>query len=126
MMTRLVRDLGLDPNRARDPELMLDMGEKTCNVFHVPEALDSPYVPAQEQFVRPFGIRSVLGFGGLLGRQDLYVVIVFAKAPIPRGCASLFRAISHSAKLALQPLRSELLDAGAQASLRVVADEPGA
>ncbi|HEY4025577.1 MAG TPA: GAF domain-containing sensor histidine kinase, partial [Candidatus Dormibacteraeota bacterium] len=91
MLTRLVRDLGLDPNRVRDPELMLDIGEKTCNVFHVPEARDSPYVPAQEEFVRPFGIRSVLGFGGLLGRQDLYAVIIFAKAPIPRASAALFR-----------------------------------
>jgi signal transduction histidine kinase len=124
MLTRLVRDLGLDPRRARDPELMLDMGEKTCNVFHVPEARDSPYVPAQEEFVRPFGIRSVLGFGGLLGREDLYVVVVFARAPISRACAALFRAISHSTRMALQPLESDLLGASAPTGLRVVPDEP--
>jgi signal transduction histidine kinase len=123
MLTRLVRDLGLDPRRARDPELMLDMGEKTCNVFHVLDARDSPYVPAQEEFVRPFGIRSVIGFGGLLGREDLYVVVVFAKAPISRACAALFRAISHSARMALQPLESDLLGASAPTGLRVVADE---
>ncbi|HEY4025040.1 MAG TPA: hypothetical protein VGO86_01310, partial [Candidatus Dormibacteraeota bacterium] len=80
--------------------------------------------PAQEEFVRPFGIRSVLGFGGLLGRQDLYAVIIFAKAPIPRASAALFRAIAHSAKAALQPLESELLGASAPAGLHVVDDDP--
>jgi signal transduction histidine kinase len=125
MLTRLVRDLGLDPGRAGDPELMLDMGERSCNVLHVPEARDSPYVPAQEEFVRPFGIRSVLGFGGLLGRQDLYVVIVFAKAPIPRSAAALFRAIAHSVRMALQPLESDLLGASPPTGLHLVADEPG-
>jgi signal transduction histidine kinase len=124
MLTRLVRDLGLDPQHARDPELMLDMGERSCNVLHVPEARDSPYVPAQEEFVRPFGIRSVLGFGGLLGRQDLYVVIVFARAPIPRSAAALFRAIAHSARMALQPLESDLLGASPPTGLHVLAEEP--
>jgi signal transduction histidine kinase len=107
MVTRLVRDLGLDAGRAREPELFLDLVEKTCNVFHVPEALGSPYVPDQEEFVRPHGIASVLGFGGLLAPMDLYVVIVFSKAPITRGGARLFRAISHSVKLALQPLAGQ-------------------
>ena len=107
MVTRLVRDLGLDAGRAREPELFLDLVEKTCNVFHVPNAQGSPYVPDQEDFVRPYGIASVLGFGGLLGPMDLYVVIVFSKAPITRGWAGLFRAISHSVKLALQPLAGQ-------------------
>lgn len=121
MITRLVRDLGLDPNRARDPELFLDLLEKTCNVFHVPEARGSTYVPDQDGFVRPFGIKSVLGFGGVLARHDLYVVIIFSKAPIPRGCATLFRAISHNAKLVLQRFaQPEPLEIDQQPELRVL------
>src|SRR5205807_2093968 len=103
----LVKDLGIDPNRARNPELFLDMSDKTCNVFHVGEALNSPYVPEQDEFVRPFGIQSVLGFGGLLGPGDLYAVIAFSTAPIPRSTAVLFRAISHSARLALTPFAAQ-------------------
>jgi signal transduction histidine kinase len=114
MIVRLVRDLGLDRGRARDPDLFLDMTERTCNVFHVPEAVDSPHVPAQEEFVRPYGIESVLGFGGILAPRDLYVVILFSKAPIPRASASLFRAISHSAKLALQRFATEATPAATQ------------
>jgi signal transduction histidine kinase len=103
MMSRLVMDLGLDLGRVRDPELFVDLVERTCNVFHVPDARDSPYVPDQAEFVRPYGIRSVLGFGGVLAPMDVYVVIVFSRAPISRGGAGLFRAVSHSVKLALQP-----------------------
>ncbi|HSR25917.1 MAG TPA: GAF domain-containing sensor histidine kinase, partial [Candidatus Eisenbacteria bacterium] len=103
MMARLVKDLGLDASRVRDPELFLDLIEKTCNVFHVPDARNSPYVPDQDEFVRPYRIASVLGFGGILAPMDLYVVILFSKAPISRGGAGLFRAVSHSVKLGLQP-----------------------
>jgi signal transduction histidine kinase len=124
MMTRLVKDLGLDASRAREPELFIDLVEKTCNVFHVPDARDSPYVPDQEEFVRPHGIVSVLGFGGILAPMDLYVVIVFSRAPISRGAAGLFRAISHSAKLALQPFSVQngvpAARGASTASLRVV------
>ena len=103
MMARLVRDLGLDPARARDPDLFVDMVEKTCNVFHVPEARHSPYVPDQEEFVQPYGIASVLGFGGILAPMDFYAIVIFSTTPIHRSAAGLFRAISHTVKLALQP-----------------------
>ena len=118
MVAGLVRDMGVDPGRTRDPELFVDLIEKTCNVFHVPDAAGSPYVPDQQQFVRPYGITSVLGFGGVLAPMDLYVVIVFSKAPIPRGGAGLFRAISHSVKLALQPFAAPSSAASFAASRR--------
>jgi hypothetical protein len=92
----------VEPGRVRDPELFVDLVERTCNVFHVPDARDSPYVPDQAEFVRPYGVRSVLGFGGVLAPMDVYVVILFSRAPISRGAANLFRAVSHSAKLALR------------------------
>ena len=112
MVTRLVRDLGVDPGRTRDPALFVDLVEKTCNVFHVAAAAGSPYVPDQEEFVRPYGIASVLGFGGILAPLDLYVFIVFSRAPIPRGGAGLFRAVSHNVKLALQPFAGQAPPAG--------------
>ena len=113
MAARLVQDLGVDLRRTRDPGLFVDLIEKTCNVFHVPVATGSPYVPDQAEFVRPYGIASVLGFGGVLAPMDLYVVILFSRAPIPRGGAGLFRAISHSLKLTLQPFAGPLPAAGA-------------
>ncbi|HAP38563.1 MAG TPA: hypothetical protein DCQ94_02280, partial [Nitrospira sp.] len=44
-------------------EWLVDLEEKTYNVFYVPEAVGSPYVPVQEGFVGKYGIKSVLCFG---------------------------------------------------------------
>ncbi len=80
MISRLVSILGLDfsaiikPN----PGLIADLEQQTYNAFHVPEAVGSPYIPAQKDLVLPFGVQSVLGFGGVLGTGDLYVVTLFA------------------------------------------------
>ena len=56
-------------------------GEKTWNVFHTEPAVGSPLIPAQDEFVVPHGVRSVLGFGDMLETGDLYVVILFSKVP---------------------------------------------
>jgi hypothetical protein len=102
MTARLLGDLGVDPGRAGSPEPFRDLLERACNVFHVAEAAGSRYVPDQEAFVRPCAIRSVLGFGGALAPAELYAVVVFSRAPIPPGCAALFRAVSRSAGLVLR------------------------
>lgn len=60
-------------------------------------------MPAQEGFVLPYGVRSVLGFGGLLPGGDLFVVILFSRVPISREVADLFRPLALSAKLAVLP-----------------------
>jgi sigma-B regulation protein RsbU (phosphoserine phosphatase) len=97
MIHRLLADLGLD----------LDLGggapAKPYNVFHVPEALGSPYVPVQDDFVVPYGIRSVVGFGGLLPDGELFAVILFSRTPISRAGAEQFATVSMSVGLALVP-----------------------
>ena len=35
------------------PSVVVDVMEHTFNVFHVPNAVGSPYIPAQEDFVIP-------------------------------------------------------------------------
>jgi hypothetical protein len=93
------QDLILEP----DAELLLDWEEKTYNVFHVPEAVGSPLLPVQEEFVIPFGIQSALGFGGILPSKNLFAVILFSKVPIRRETADLFKTLALSAKLAILP-----------------------
>jgi len=44
---------------------LLDHDEQTFNVFHIPSALGSPFVPAQD-FVKQYEVQSVLGCGGRL------------------------------------------------------------
>lgn len=51
-------------------------------------------MPAQASFVVPLGIRSVIGFGGLLPSRELFTLIVFSKAPISKEVAGLFKSLA--------------------------------
>ena len=105
MVRQLVQQLGLEVNTVLqpDPVVLLDLVLKTYNIFFVPEAVGSQYVPAQADFVVPFGVRSVLGFGGMLPSGNLFAVIIFASASLSRETAEMFRTLALSVKLALLP-----------------------
>lgn len=95
MISQLMQQFGLDVGAflADDPQFMVT-SKKTYNVFYIPEALSSPYVPAQEQFVMPMKVRSVVGFGGLLPSGNLFAVILFFKISIPNDIAELFKSLA--------------------------------
>jgi hypothetical protein len=105
MMRNLIKQLGLSVRSVVKPDqaLLLDLEQKTYNVFLVPEALGSLYVPAQKEFVVPYGIKSVMGFGGMLPSLDIFVIIMFLKVPILREAADLFKNLTLNIKLALLP-----------------------
>jgi hypothetical protein len=105
MISRLVNQFGLDLNAVLrpDPAIIVDLEQKTYNAFHVPEAIGSPYIPAQQEFVIPNDVRSVLGFGGVLASGDLFVVILFAKVHIPPETTDLAKDLALDVKSALQP-----------------------
>jgi hypothetical protein len=83
--------------------LLADLSQRTFNVFHVADALGSPMVPAQQEFIAPEGIRSCLGFGGMLPEGNLFAVILFSRVRIPGETASMFKPLSLSVKAALLP-----------------------
>lgn len=105
MLRDLLQQLGLSMRSVvkPDPGLLLDMEQKTYNVFLVPEAPGSPYVPAQKEFVIPYGIKSVMAFGGVLPSLDIFVIIMFLMVSIPREAADLFKNLSLNIKLAVLP-----------------------
>ncbi len=104
MISQLLSEMGLNARALVKPDstLMLDSEQTNFNVFHVPEALGSPYVPAQD-FVSAHGVKSALGFGGLLPSHDLFAVILFSKTSIPRATAELFKTLGLMVKLAISP-----------------------
>jgi len=105
MIRQLVQQLGLNVNTILepDPSVLMDLVQTTYGVFHVPEAVASQHVPAQDEFVIPFGVRSVVGFGGLLPSGNLFAVIMFSRASIPRQTADMFRTLALSVKIAVLP-----------------------
>jgi len=50
--------------------------------FHVPIALDSPYIPDQENFVVPYDIQSVVGIGSPFRDNIAYILLGFSLTPI--------------------------------------------
>jgi hypothetical protein len=105
MISSLLQQLGVGLETLLRPEsgLMVEAEQSSFNVFYVPDARNSTHIPAQEEFVRPVGVRSVLGFGGMLPRGDIFVVILFAKVPIPRETAEMFRTLALNVKAAVLP-----------------------
>ena len=105
MFSQLLTQLGvpLESKFEPDSDLLIDWTEQTYNVFYVPDAKGSPFVPVQDEFVIPFGIESVVGFGGVLPSKDLFVVIMFSTVKVPHETAEGFKPLALSVKLALLP-----------------------
>lgn len=115
MLAELFRSLGVDQQAlvSRDVDLLFGSGDgKMYRVFFVPEAEGSPFIPAQEGFVQPYGIRSVLGWGGVLHGAELFAVILFTRVAIPEQSADRFRHVALDVKAALS-LINQTFDATA-------------
>lgn len=88
----------IDPTRFD----LVNLSQRAYDVFHVEEAIGSPYIPAQEEFVVRYQIRSAVGFGGVLYSGDLYAVIIFATIPVTA-------MVARRLKILALPLRPPLL-----------------
>jgi hypothetical protein len=105
MIARLIEDMGFDIEAVVTGSRSTRSGDsRTYDVFHVEDAVGSPHIPAQHDFVLRYGITSVVGFGGLLRSGELYSVILFARVPIPKSSATRFRAIALDVRSALYAL----------------------
>ena len=105
MIAQLVSQFGIEMGSvvSPDPNVIGDLARQTFNTFHIADAVDSPCIPAQDDFVKSYGVKSVLGFGGVLSSGELFVVIMFSKVSIPASTASSFRDLSANVKEAVEP-----------------------
>jgi len=105
MVTRLITQLGLDLGVVVSPpsgQEIVELSQRTNDVFHVEEALGSPYLPAQDEFVIPHGIVSAVGFGGILLTGDFFSVLLFAHVPVAE-------PVARTLKILAQPIRVRFL-----------------
>lgn len=102
MISQLIKELGLELSYVLQPspDIVKELAGKRHGVFHVEHALGSPYIPAQQEFVVPFGIKSVLGFGGMMVTGDLFAVILFATVHVPSSAAERFKSLALDVKSA--------------------------
>ena len=100
MISQLIKELGLELTSVLQPspDVVRRLAGKRHGVFYVENALGSPYIPAQQDFVVRFGIRSVIGLGGMLATGDLFAVILFATVPVSPESADRFRTLALDVK----------------------------
>jgi hypothetical protein len=105
MISQLIKQLGLDLAEVVKPSarVVKDLEGKTYGVFHVEEAVGSPFIPAQDEFVLKHHIQSVVGCGGHLRDGELFALIVFSKVPITKSAAERFRTLALDVKASLFP-----------------------
>ena len=105
MIVGLIEQLGLDLQALVDPEQAdpMTLHHRDYDVFFVPDALNSPLVPAQDGFVVPYGIRSVVGCGGVLPSGELFALILFTTLRLSAETADLFRTLALSVKATVVP-----------------------
>lgn len=103
MISQLIKQFGLEVDAILkpDPKLIVDLQRTKFNVFYVPEALGSAHIPTQKDFVIPYRIKSVLGFGGMLPSGNIFAIILFSKIWFPYDTAELFKWISAYARIAI-------------------------
>jgi two-component system NtrC family sensor kinase len=106
MVVRLLEQMGLDAGDIVGPRTKSRMEVsqyRNFGVFHVETALGSEHIPDQQTFVEQYGIRSVVGMGGLLPSGEFFAVILFSRVVISAEVAALFRTLALSVKLAFLP-----------------------
>jgi len=108
MISQLITQFGLEVATvlSPQPELMEELGKRSCNVFFVPQAAGSSSIPAQD-FVAREGIASVLGIGGMLPSGDLFAIVLFSRVPIPMAVAEMFRTMALNVKLSILPFEAD-------------------
>jgi hypothetical protein len=102
MVAQLIRQFGLDLADvvSPSPEFVREMTGRSYGVFHVENAVGSPFIPAQD-FVEKYGIHSVIGFGGSLRSADIFATLMFSRVEITPEVAERFRTIALDVKSAL-------------------------
>lgn len=105
MIAQLIEQMGMDVEHLlqTDATILPDAEGRTYNIFYVERAAGSPYIPAQADFVVPYGLQSVVGFGGIL-RGEMFAVVLFSRVPISPDAASRFRNIALEVKAVLHPI----------------------
>lgn len=118
MVAQLIRAFGLNVSdvAGSSRSIVRDLGGKTYGVFYVPEAVGSPYVPAQKEFVERYAIKSVVGSGGALASGEMFAIVLFSRVAVSPGAAERFRALALDAKAALLRFSAdEVFDGAARA-----------
>jgi hypothetical protein len=103
MIAALLADLGVGLDEVLEAKPFQLHHHRHHGVFFVEEAVGAAAIPAQEGFVEPYGIRSVIGVGGFLPSGDVFALVLFFTAPVRHDVAMMFGTVALSLKATLIP-----------------------
>ncbi|HEY9681052.1 MAG TPA: hypothetical protein V6C86_05655 [Oculatellaceae cyanobacterium] len=114
MIARLITQLGIEISTLftapKSQKMQFnDPKDRDYNIFYVPDAQTSPFIPAKSEFVFPYSIRSVIGFGSLLPNGDLYAVVLFFRVLLPDLIPKQFTALALSTTIAVLSTPNEAI-----------------
>src|SRR5262249_17393339 len=114
MGSQFLKQFELDPDVLADPDpdVIVDLSRRTFNVFYIKDAVGSEYIPHQDDFVIPFGIKSNVDIVGVLPSGTLFFLMLFLRVPLPREVAEIFKPLTLSIKVALLPFDGNSVFAG--------------
>ena len=108
MISQLIKAFGLEvKDVVGESSVVRDLGGKTYGVFFVPDATSSPYIPAQDEFVKPYSIRSVVGCGGSVADGEMFALVLFTRVQMKAESAERFRALALDVKAALRAFEAD-------------------
>jgi signal transduction histidine kinase len=109
MLSAVFNQIGYNLPTETEPDksIIIDNQDKEYGVFYVKDATENKLVPKQVEFVEPYGIKSVIGFGGRYGSNNIYAIILFFRVNISKQTAELFPSLNPAIKFLT--LRHEMI-----------------
>ena len=101
MLAEMFRRMDVDYRRIVDPSSFSDVQKMVEGYMLVEEAEGSPYLPAQEEFVKPYGVQSELGYGGFLPSGAVFTAFLFFTSPLQREDAEKLKVIAAAIQQSL-------------------------
>jgi hypothetical protein len=102
----LIKDMDVDLRHLYNTQdVMTSIRRPVGGAFHVEHVPGSSIIPAQVDFVKPYGVESLVGFGGLVPdqrqRTSLFMLIAFSSIHIDQQAANRFCSIQPYVTTAL-------------------------
>ncbi len=103
MVSALFNQIGfaIPQNKNVEEIKFLTNDDHNFGLFLVEKAKGSTLIPDQKSFVIPYGIKSVLGFGGQFSTGDIFATLIFSKKRITAKKARLLQSLAPALKYSL-------------------------
>ncbi len=100
MLSAVFDQIGLNLSQLKqtDKSILIKDYHTQYGVFCVENAEGSNLIPNQAEFVRPYSVKSVFGFGGIYSTSNVYAVIIFSRERLSRKDAQLFLSLNPAVK----------------------------